>query len=501
MSSAKSAFIAPASAAAAAAASTTSFSAALFSTVPAAVATADELLPALVQVDSDSSSPCTSSSSSIASQPESLVASSSSSLLPLSPPSTTTETAVSIQNLDLLNTDLVTAVPEETAHGVVEKKSLRDTLGVDGPPPLKGYRTERPLILGHRGAPYDYLECTREAFLRAKELGCDGIELDVFVVKDGSLVVFHGGDSAEFPGDMTLHCHDRKDQTIIDLTMEEIRELRFIPEHKEFACPKEIIERGQVPLLSEVLEDLRDDPAALPNGKKPFQIRIELKGPGTVKPTVELAEAMDMLDQVCFSSFQHEKLRELRDFRPDASRYRTGALFFGDLVSDHLEKARDCGATEIHIRYDDCNRETIQRIHNAGFGTLAWLRGPIFMTADTQERFLDVGNEDERCYQALFDSGVQQICLNKPHIAVPMLQQYESPAITSSPSVPEEETIPSVTEQEKAISIVAAVINMLQDQTELNAAATSLTGSSMVQQSASSLTDSRQPQGARVSAY
>ena len=49
----------------------------------------------------------------------------------------------------------------------------------------------RPLVLGHRGASAVAPENTVAAFARARELGADGVELDVRRSADGVLVVHH----------------------------------------------------------------------------------------------------------------------------------------------------------------------------------------------------------------------------------------------------------------------------------------------------------------------
>jgi glycerophosphoryl diester phosphodiesterase len=49
----------------------------------------------------------------------------------------------------------------------------------------------RPLVLAHRGANRLARENTVDAFVRARELGADGVELDVRRTADGVLVVHH----------------------------------------------------------------------------------------------------------------------------------------------------------------------------------------------------------------------------------------------------------------------------------------------------------------------
>ena len=52
----------------------------------------------------------------------------------------------------------------------------------------------RPLVLGHRGASPAAPENTLDAFALARELGADGVELDVRRTADGVLVVHHDPD-------------------------------------------------------------------------------------------------------------------------------------------------------------------------------------------------------------------------------------------------------------------------------------------------------------------
>jgi len=50
---------------------------------------------------------------------------------------------------------------------------------------------DRPLVLAHRGARRRAPENTLEAFAVAKELGADGVELDVRRTREGELVLLH----------------------------------------------------------------------------------------------------------------------------------------------------------------------------------------------------------------------------------------------------------------------------------------------------------------------
>lgn len=60
--------------------------------------------------------------------------------------------------------------------------------------------------IGHRGSPYTALENTGRSFLHAAQAGADGVELDVFLLKCGTLVVFHGSGDDTNPGLLDSYC-------------------------------------------------------------------------------------------------------------------------------------------------------------------------------------------------------------------------------------------------------------------------------------------------------
>lgn len=282
-------------------------------------------------------------------------------------------------------------------------------------------------VVGHRGALYAHLENTRPSFLRCAEWGCHAVELDVFVLKDGAVVVFHGGGSDETPGLLADYCLSMKDddddddrnssRSILDLTFAETQDLQFNAAFAEFPCPPAAIAAAKIPTLEQVLTDLAPYPSV--------EIKIELKGPGVVQPVLEIVERLHMEQQCSYSSFAVAQLRELRALRPDRGLYRTGALF-GAPPADYLRAAQHgAGATEVHLVYDECSVERVRAIHAAGLRSLAWLRGPVGMG---REPYLDVGDEDAACYQALIDTGVQQICCNKPDLLLQILRERDAAA-------------------------------------------------------------------------
>lgn len=55
-----------------------------------------------------------------------------------------------------------------------------------------------PMVIAHRGGGQNFPENTLLAFEKCVEMGCDALELDVQVTKDGVVVVYHPGDLSQW---------------------------------------------------------------------------------------------------------------------------------------------------------------------------------------------------------------------------------------------------------------------------------------------------------------
>ena len=86
-----------------------------------------------------------------------------------------------------------------------------------------------------------------EAFRRAKEAGY-GVELDVHLLKDGNLAVFHDGTLIRMTG---------KEGKVKDLTTEQLREYRLSNTDQTIPTFREVLDlfNGQVPLIVELKEE------------------------------------------------------------------------------------------------------------------------------------------------------------------------------------------------------------------------------------------------------
>ena len=161
----------------------------------------------------------------------------------------------------------------------------------------------RPLVLAHRGASHITPENTLAAFRAAKTMGCDGIETDVQLTRDGKLVMHHN---------YTIDAASDGSGAIISMTEEELRQFDF----GSWKDPKFAGEK--IPTLTECLEVCRG-----------FRVvNIELKAPADrsipyVATVARAIEESGMAGEIIVSSFDHSLLREMKGYLPQL---RVGAL-------------------------------------------------------------------------------------------------------------------------------------------------------------------------------
>ncbi|MEA3345532.1 MAG: glycerophosphodiester phosphodiesterase [Chloroflexota bacterium] len=158
---------------------------------------------------------------------------------------------------------------------------------------------DRTLIFAHRGASYRAPENTLSAFRLARDMGADGIELDVQLSRDGVPVVIH---------DATVDRTTDGSGTVADLTLAELKRLDAGSWFSsEFAGER-------IPTLNEVFSVRRTDGTAV---GQDLSLNLELKVVET--EAVGLEEAVGSLiarcgmeDRVLISSFSPLALQRMR---------------------------------------------------------------------------------------------------------------------------------------------------------------------------------------------
>lgn len=237
-------------------------------------------------------------------------------------------------------------------------------------------------IWAHRGSSTKYIENTMQAFEQAIIDQADGIELDVQRTKDGELVVYH---------DERLKRLTGVDKFLWQLTWPEIQALDL----------HSLNDEAKIPLLKDVLKLMQDTTLI---------VNIELKNslhfyPGMEAEVVDLVREMGMLDQVLFSSFNHESMQQMAQL--------VGADYCAILTSDvqfnPWAYAREVGVGVLHPMVNSLQQAGyVEESHRQGFKVNVW-------TAD----------EEVHIYAA-FLLGVDAIMTNEPEKAVQLREQFQA---------------------------------------------------------------------------
>jgi glycerophosphoryl diester phosphodiesterase len=172
-----------------------------------------------------------------------------------------------------------------------------------------GFRyLDRPLVFGHRGALTIAPENTIASFQKAREMGADGVELDVMLCADGKVVVSH---------DYALERTTDGKGRIADLPLSRLKAL----DAGSWFSPQFAGER--MPTLPEILVWAGEDTL----------LNIELKSQslrtdGLEQRVIALVREYQMEHRVVLSSFNPLALRRVKRMAPNL---HTGLLYAGDL--------------------------------------------------------------------------------------------------------------------------------------------------------------------------
>ncbi|MBQ7856492.1 MAG: hypothetical protein IJ348_05195 [Alistipes sp.] len=157
-------------------------------------------------------------------------------------------------------------------------------------------QTHKVKVLAHRGhvsAGKEVVtdENSLDALRRAQELGVNGVEFDVHLTADNQLVVHHDNKIAE-----GLSCQGS--------TFDEIRAYR-LPFGNQIPTPREWLEQAkQTPHIMQMIE-------IKAHKKEGSEAEI-------VRQTLAIIHELDMLDQICFVSFNSNTLDEVKRQEPNA---------------------------------------------------------------------------------------------------------------------------------------------------------------------------------------
>ena len=184
-------------------------------------------------------------------------------------------------------------------------------------------------------------ENTLASIQKALDLNVDMIEIDVFKITSGEIVVFH---------DEKIDRLTNGSGDIESLDLESLKNLTVEGNHK-------------IPLLSEVLDVI--------NHKVP--LNIELKGAGTSEGVIDIINSyMEnkgwTLDDFLISSFNWEELKNMRLINKNIKI----AVLTESNPLDAIAIAKDIKAIAVNPNYLSLTKENISEIKSQGFKIFTW---------------------------------------------------------------------------------------------------------------------------------
>ncbi len=196
-------------------------------------------------------------------------------------------------------------------------------------------KMKKPLNIGHRGAMGHETENTMASVKKALELHVDRIEIDVFLIKSGELVVFH---------DEILDSLTNTSGRIEDFTFEELQKVIVKGNHR-------------IPTLNEIIETI----------DKKVSLNIELKGKNTAQPTFELLEKYYQKgwnkEDFLISSFLWTELETFRKLDPEIPI----AVLTEENPLKSIPTAKKLNAVAINPWWETLTKENVEAIHKEGF--------------------------------------------------------------------------------------------------------------------------------------
>jgi len=199
------------------------------------------------------------------------------------------------------------------------------------------------LNFAHRGASGYYPENTMLAFEKAIEMGCDGIETDVQLSKDG----------------ITVLCHDEKiDRTtdgtgfIQDYTYSELCQFdggaKFDGDFKGL----------RIPVLDDILKLAKKNSLILNLELKTNVIEYE----NLEEMVMDQIHNYGLQDSIIISSFNHYSVMKCKKID---SKIKCGFLY-GNALYEPGQYGKHAGVEALHPSYKTLKDEIVQNIHGQG---------------------------------------------------------------------------------------------------------------------------------------
>ena len=212
-------------------------------------------------------------------------------------------------------------------------------------------------IIAHRGASYDAPENTLESVQLGWEQKADAVEVDVFLSKDGEVVLHHDATTKKIAG---------VDRKVADQTYAELRQL-------DVGAWKGSKWKGvRIPKLDAVL-------ATIPDGKRMF---VEVKCGPEIIPALgrSFRKSGKSPDQLVVISFNYEVVKQAKAKFPRIKCFYLSSFKMDKesgeqvpSVEELVAKAKTAKLDGLNVSYKGLQSEAFfKKVKSAGMGLFAW---------------------------------------------------------------------------------------------------------------------------------
>ena len=209
------------------------------------------------------------------------------------------------------------------------------------------YGDERDIkIIGHRGASALEPENTIPSFSRAASVGAWGVEADIYVLRDGNIVVFHDADVER----MTNGVGEIKNMDLVEVKALNIDNGNNIYKYNNL----------KIPTLDEYLK------CCVENKLTPI-IEFKVVNVENVKEIIEKIKKYDLEDKTIIISTYSEWIKYIRQYSN-----KIQFQYLNDITIENINLLKKYGNYGIDINIDKITKDKIDLAHLNGAKVNVW---------------------------------------------------------------------------------------------------------------------------------
>jgi len=214
---------------------------------------------------------------------------------------------------------------------------------------------DKPLIIAHRGGALESTENTIGAFQRAFRIGADGIETDIRLTRDGTVVVYHD----DYFGRVEGLPQAQRTRLVSDMTYAELTAQMLIPVGEDTGGRR-------VPTLSDLLAQVR-------GGLLNIELKRCARFDDLVKKTIAILKGYSDLDRIVLEAPDLDTAKKLRKALGQRLKLHINPEYDHAVpLRDSLKELLKFKPHSVSISYKLLARDMIESAHRAGVEVWVW---------------------------------------------------------------------------------------------------------------------------------